>query len=100
MLPDPAATVRRWLDDLNPERLALLDLASSHHRLGRQLNPVFRALVVATAPPGTRDHHDGSPACVLDRRVAAAHRTLLDACVETTHGTRIGGFAYLSAGRR
>jgi SAM-dependent methyltransferase len=100
MLPDPAATVRGWIDDLDPARIALLDLASSHRRPGRPLNPVFRALVVATAPPGTSDHHDGAPARVLDRRVAAAHRTLLETCVGTCHGTRAGGFAYLSAGRR
>lgn len=99
MLPDPTATVRGWIDDLDPARIALLDLASSHRRLGRPLNPAFRTLVVATAPPGTRAHHDGSPARVLDRRVAAAHRTLLDACVERSHETRIGGFAYLSTGR-
>jgi SAM-dependent methyltransferase len=100
MLPDPASTVDEWVDGLDPGRIALLDLARSHRLPGRPLNPLFAALVVATAPPGTRDHHDDTPARVLDRRVAAAHRALLDSCVSTTHGTRVGGFAYLSAGRR
>ncbi|WP_251341251.1 class I SAM-dependent methyltransferase [Haloplanus halophilus] len=100
MLPDPAATVRSWLGTPAPDRLALLDLARSYRLPGRPLNPGFDLAVAASAPPGTRDHHGESPARVLDRRVAAAHRALLDACRATTHETRAGGFAYLSAGRR
>jgi SAM-dependent methyltransferase len=99
MLPDPAATIRGWIDGLDPDRIALLDLARSTRSPGRALNPLFRLAVVAGAPPGTRDHHGGSPTPVLDRRVAAAHRTVLERCTETTHETRAGGFAYLSAGR-
>jgi len=98
MLPDPAATVRGWLADLDPERIALLDLARSHRRSGRACNPLFRLAVRASAPPGTATHHGGSPTRVLDRRVAAAHRAVLEACTDTTHETRIAGFAYLSAG--
>jgi SAM-dependent methyltransferase len=100
MLPDPAATVESWLDGLGPDRIALLDLARSHRLPCRPLNPLFRLVVRASSPPGTADHHGESPARVLDRRVAAAHRTVLERCSETTHGTRAGGFAYLSAGRR
>lgn len=100
MLPDPAATVEGWLDALGPTRIALLDLARSHRRPGRSLNPLFRVVVRASAPPGTAEHHGESPARVLDRRVAAAHRTVLKRCTGTTHATRAGGFAYLSAGRR
>ncbi|MFD1635170.1 class I SAM-dependent methyltransferase [Haloplanus ruber] len=100
MLPDPAAAVEEWLVGLAPSRIALLDLARSHRPPGRPLNPLFGVVVAATAPPGTRDHHDDSPARVLDRRVAAAHRTLLDRCSSTDHETRAGGFAYLSAGGR
>jgi hypothetical protein len=100
MLPDPAATVEGWLDGLDPDRIALLDLARSHRLPGRPLNPLFRLVVRASAPPGTKDHHGESPARVLDRRVAAAHRTVLERCAGTTHGTRVGGFAYLSAGRQ
>ncbi|MFB6103238.1 MAG: class I SAM-dependent methyltransferase [Haloplanus sp.] len=99
MLPDPAATVREWLAALAPDRIALLDLARSARLPGRPLNPLFRVAVAATAPPGTRNHHDGTPARSLDRRVAAAHRAVLDDCTATTHETRLGGFAYLSAGR-
>jgi len=99
MLPDPAATVREWIDGLGPDRIALLDLARSHRSPGRPLNPLFRLAVRASAPPGTRAHHGESPARVLDRRVAAAHRTLLETCTATSHETRAGGFAYLSAGR-
>jgi SAM-dependent methyltransferase len=100
MLPDPAGTVRGWLDDLSPDRIALLDLARSHRPPGRPLNPLFRLVVRASAPPGTTAHHGESPTRVLDRRVAAAHRAVLEACTATAHGTRAGGFAYLSAGRR
>jgi SAM-dependent methyltransferase len=100
MLPDPAATVGGWLDDLDPNRITLLDLARSHRLPGRPLNPLFRLVVRASAPPGTTDHHGESPARVLDRRVAAAHRTVLERCPETAHGTRAGGFAYLSTGQR
>ena len=100
MLPDPAATVDGWLDGLDPSRIALLDLARSHRLPGRPLNPLFGVVVATTAPPGTRDHHDDPPARVLDRRVAGAHRTLLERCPSTSHGTRMGGFAYLSAGGR
>ncbi|WP_251329641.1 class I SAM-dependent methyltransferase [Haloplanus pelagicus] len=100
MLPDPGATVETWLTEVDPDRIVLLDLARSHRFPGRPLNHAFGAVVAATAPPGTRDHHDDAPVRVLDRRVAAAHRAVLDACVETDHETRAGGFAYLSAGRR
>lgn len=100
MLPDPAATVGGWLADLEPNHIALLDLARSHRLPGRPLNPFFRLAVRASAPPGTKTYHGESPASVLDRRVAAAHRAVLERCTETTHDTRVGGFAYLSAGRR
>jgi SAM-dependent methyltransferase len=99
MLPDPAATVGAWLDGLEPDRIALLDLARSTRPLGRLLNGPFGVLVAATAPPGTRTDRGRSLVRALDRRVAAAHRTLLDACTATTHDRRVGGFAYLSAGR-
>jgi len=98
MLPDPAATVRDWLAGLTPDRIALLDLARSHRLPGRPCNPLFRLAVRASAPPGTAVHHGESPARVLDRRVAAAHRTVLETCAATIHETRAGGFAYLSAG--
>jgi SAM-dependent methyltransferase len=98
MLPDPAATVGGWLETLAPDRIALLDLARSHRPPGRPFNSLFRLIVRASAPPGTSAHHGESPTHVLDRRVAAAHRTVLERCAETTHGTRAGGFAYLSAG--
>ncbi|MFB6256707.1 MAG: class I SAM-dependent methyltransferase [Haloplanus sp.] len=100
MLPDPAATVENWLTALDPDRVALLDLARSHRLPGRAINPLFRLAVRASAPPGTAAHHDESPTQVLGRRVAAAHRTVLSTCAETTHETRLGGFAYLSAGRQ
>lgn len=98
MLPDPPATVRDWLDGLGPDRIALLDLARSYRLPGRPCNPLFRLVVRASAPPGTADHHGTSPAHVLDRRVAAAHRAVLETCAATSHETRAGGFAYLSAG--
>lgn len=98
MLPDPAATVRDWLAGIDPDRIALLDLARSYRFPSRLCNPLFRLAVRASAPPGTAAHHGESPAQVLDRRVAAAHRTLLEECSRTIHETRTGGFGYLSAG--
>ncbi|MFB6108035.1 MAG: class I SAM-dependent methyltransferase [Haloplanus sp.] len=99
MLPDPAATLESWLDALAPRRVALLDLARSTGA-GRPLNPLFALLVVASAPQGVRTllRRDDSATRRLDRRVAAAHRALFDACRESRHETRAGGFVYLSAG--
>jgi SAM-dependent methyltransferase len=98
MLPDPAATVGGWLDDLSPDRVALLDLASSVGPAGTLLNPAFRAFVSLSAPPGTGTHHGESPARILDRRVAAAHRMLVERCDDARHERRAFGFAYCSAG--
>jgi ubiquinone/menaquinone biosynthesis C-methylase UbiE len=99
MLSDPAAAVRDWASLVGAGgRLGLLDLARSAGS-GRPLNGLFRAFVLASSPPGTRSRHADSPTAVLDRRVAEAHRTLLDACEGRTHETRALGFARLSAGR-
>lgn len=100
MLADPDAAVSTWLDHLRSGgRVALLDLARSTRPVGGALNPLFRAFVLASSPPGTRRSHDESPTRVLDRRVAAAHRTLLTACDATVHETRALGFVRVSAGR-
>ena len=79
-------------------RVALLDLARSTRRVGRPLNAAFRAFVLASSPPGTRERHGGSPGGVLDRRVAAAHRTLFDRCSGVEHSTHALGFVRLSSG--
>ncbi|MFB6122664.1 MAG: class I SAM-dependent methyltransferase [Haloferacaceae archaeon] len=101
MLADPDAAVGTWLDCLEPHgRIALLDLARSTRQLGGALNPLFRAFVLASSPRGTRRYHEESPTRVLDRRVAAAHRTLLASCDATVHATRALGFVRVSAGRK
>jgi ubiquinone/menaquinone biosynthesis C-methylase UbiE len=99
MLGDPAAAVHRWADVVGPGgRLGLLDLARSTHPLGRPLNGLFRTVVRATSPPGTRSRLRESPATLLDRRVVAAHRALFDRCVDVEHETHALGYARLSIG--
>jgi ubiquinone/menaquinone biosynthesis C-methylase UbiE len=99
MLPEPAAAVRTWADIAGPGgRLGLLDLARSTRPLGRPLNDVFRLVVRATSPPGTRSRLDDSPASLLDRRVVAAHRALAAVCGEVEHETHVLGYARLTVG--
>jgi ubiquinone/menaquinone biosynthesis C-methylase UbiE len=96
MLPDPAATVRDWVELVRPGGgLALLDLARSTRPVGRALNLLFRATVTASTPPGAR----ARPTRRLDRRVVAAHRALFDATRPAGRSTHALGFARLSAGR-
>jgi hypothetical protein len=99
MLPAPAGAVRDWVGRLRPGgRVALLDLARTTRPAARPLNPFFRALVVASAPPGTGTRHD-SPTHSLDRRVAAAHRAVLDGTHPVERSTHALGFVRLVAGR-
>lgn len=99
MLGAPEAAVADWADLVGPGgRLGLLDLASSTRPAGAPLNLCFRGLVLASSPPGTRRRHGGSPTRALDRRVAAAHRTLFERCTDVAHGTAALGFVRISAG--
>jgi ubiquinone/menaquinone biosynthesis C-methylase UbiE len=99
MLPDPDGAVRGWTNRLRPGgRVALLDLARTTRPFARPLNPLFRALVVASSPPGTVRRR-GSPARALDRRVVAAHRAVLDATEPVARSTHALGFVRLVAGR-
>lgn len=98
MLADPAAAVRDWADLVGPGgRLGLLDLARSTAPAGAPLNALFRLLVRAGAPPGTRGSVR-SPTAALDRRVADAHRALHDRCADGSYETRALGFARISGG--
>jgi ubiquinone/menaquinone biosynthesis C-methylase UbiE len=99
MLADPAAAVRTWAEIVGPGgRLGLLDLARSTRPVGRPLNDVFRLVVRATSPPGTRSRLDDSPVARLDRRVVAAHRALVECCDDVEHETAALGYARLSVG--
>ncbi|MFC6961366.1 class I SAM-dependent methyltransferase [Halocatena marina] len=49
LLPDPAGAVELWCQ-LTDGRIALLDGASSHHPIGRLINPLFGACVTAGVP--------------------------------------------------
>jgi ubiquinone/menaquinone biosynthesis C-methylase UbiE len=99
MLDDPAGAVRGWVDLLRSGgRAALLDLARTTRPLARPLNLGFRAAVALSAPPGTR-RRTGDPTRALDRRVAAAHRAVLDATAPVARSTHAAGFARLVAGR-
>jgi ubiquinone/menaquinone biosynthesis C-methylase UbiE len=100
MLDDPESVVDGWISLLPAGgRIALVDLARTTRDPWTLANPLFRAFVVASAPPGTRSRHGESPTRVLDRRVVAAHRRLHERCVESSTETRMLGFARLSAGR-
>jgi ubiquinone/menaquinone biosynthesis C-methylase UbiE len=49
MFTDPATVVRNWCS-LVTGRVALMDLSTSAHPVGRLLNPLFRAFTAASAP--------------------------------------------------
>lgn len=100
MLPTARDAVRDWAGLVGPGgRLALLDLARSTRPAGRLVNPLFRAAVLATSPPGTHERNGGDTVRVLDERVAAAHRTLAAACPDRSRSTHVLGFVRLSAGQ-
>ncbi|ELZ91891.1 alkanonic acid methyltransferase [Haloferax mucosum ATCC BAA-1512] len=98
MFDDPAAVVSLWADLVGPGgRLCLVDLAETTDSTWRTLNPVFRALVRVTAPPGTRTMRE-SPTAVLDERLVSAHRALESWCRVTHRATHVLGFARVRAG--
>ncbi|POG53655.1 class I SAM-dependent methyltransferase [Haloferax marisrubri] len=98
MFDDPAAVVSSWADLVGPGgRLCLVDLAETTDRRWRPLNPVFRALVRVTAPPGSRTMR-ASPTRMLNRRLVAAHRALESRCRVTHQTTHALGFARVRAG--
>ncbi|MGM0592242.1 MAG: class I SAM-dependent methyltransferase [Halobacteriota archaeon] len=100
MLSDSAGVVHDWASFVGAGgRLALMDLARSTRPVARPLNAMFRGLVLASSPPGTRHSYDSSPTVVLDRRVAAAHRALRECCDEVTYSTHALGFVRISGGR-
>ena len=98
MLDDPADAVETWCSLLPAGgRVALLDLARTTRPAARPLNLAFRVVVAASSPPGTRAR-TGDPARALDRRVAAAHRAVLDRTNPVARECRAAGFARLVAG--
>ncbi|MDS0293648.1 class I SAM-dependent methyltransferase [Halogeometricum luteum] len=99
MLADPAAAVRTWAELVGPDgRLALADLARTTRTPFAPLNLVFRGLVRASSPPGTRTM-SGSPTDILDSRLVAAHRELENQCEDVRRETRALGFARVAGGR-
>ncbi|WP_410765513.1 class I SAM-dependent methyltransferase [Haloferax sp. DFSO60] len=98
MFGDPAAVVSSWASLVGPGgRLCLVDLARTTHPAWRTLNPLFRAVVRASAPPGTRTMR-GSPTAMLDSRLVSAHRALESACRVTHSETHALGFARIRSG--
>ncbi|KAB1186573.1 MULTISPECIES: class I SAM-dependent methyltransferase [Haloferax] len=98
MFADPDAVVSSWADLVGPGgRLCLVDLARTTAPTWRALNPLFRALVRVTAPPGTRTMH-GSPTAMLDERLVAAHQALESRCYDVNATTHAFGFARVRAG--
>jgi len=100
MLSTPAGAVDAWARLVGDDgRIGLVNLARSTRPLGRPLNPLFRLLVRAGAPPGARTGRDGEPpADRLDRRVRDAHRRLDDRCEAVVRQRRLAGFARITAG--
>ncbi|MFC7204459.1 class I SAM-dependent methyltransferase [Haloferax namakaokahaiae] len=98
MFADPAAVVSSWTSLVGSGgRLCLVDLARTTHPVWRSLNPLFRALVRVSAPPGSRTMRD-SPTELLDARLVAAHRALESACRVTHSATHALGFARIRSG--
>ncbi|MDS0298051.1 methyltransferase domain-containing protein [Halogeometricum sp. S1BR25-6] len=99
MLADPAAAVWRWAELVGPGgKLALADLARTTRTPYKPLNTIFRGLVRASSPPGTRSM-SGSPTDILDSRLVAAHRELTNRCEDVRRETRALGFARVAGGR-
>lgn len=100
MLPHPAGTIDTWARLVGDGgRLGLLNLARTTRPLGRPLNPPFRLLVRAGAPPGARTGWDGEPPTDrLDRRVRDTHRQLDRRCEAVVRQRRLAGFARITAG--
>lgn len=100
MFSEPAPVVERWCSLLGPGgRLCLLDAAHSARPFARPLDLAFRAFVVASTPPTLQFRYDDPPWAELDRRVAAAHGTLSDACTDVRRSTHGLGFVRLASGR-
>jgi ubiquinone/menaquinone biosynthesis C-methylase UbiE len=101
MLDDPAAAIDRWWELLGPDgHLVLLNARSSQRPVGRLLDPLYRAIVVASTPPTTQLRYDRDLVADLDARVTAAHDRLREhagAGVEYSHAL---GYLALSGGRK
>ena len=104
LFEDPAAVVDDWCDLVGPGgRVALMDASASEATVGRPLNPLFRAFVVAGAPGRTpadvlRAPFDDADA-LLSRRVAAARRALTDRTDRRRYEEFGLGFVGLLSGR-
>ena len=104
LFEDPAAVVDDWCDLVGPGgRVALMDASASEAAVGRPLNPLFRAFVVAGAPGRTpadilRAPFDDADA-LLSRRVAAARRALTDRTDRRRYEEFGLGFVGLLSGR-
>lgn len=105
MFQDPATVVEDWCDLLGPGgRIALVDMSRSDHPVGRALNPVFRAFVVASTPSGSPIEALsalGRPGAdrQLTERVRAARTALAERTVDHRFETLGLGFVGLLAGR-
>ena len=104
LFEDPAAVVDDWCDLVGPGGwVALMDASASEAAVGRPLNPLFRAFVVAGAPGRTpadvlRAPFDDADA-LLSRRVAAARRALTDRTDRRRYEEFGLGFVGLLSGR-
>lgn len=100
MLHDPARAIEHWCDLLSSGgRIVLLDAVPSHTRIGRVLNPGFRAFVTTTSPARTRRRHP-DPARSLETRVNEARSALADQCTIEIDSSAAFGFLRLTAGKR
>lgn len=104
MFADPASVVEEWCSRCSG-RVALMDLSSTDHPVGRALNPGFRAFATASAPRATpgmvaRSVLPGAPVDVtLTRRVREGREALAASTVERRFERFALGFCGLLSGR-
>lgn len=96
MFSDPQRVVEGWCEFVGSGgTVALLNATRSRRAYGPVVNLPFRAFVYASTP-GKRRFDD--PTGVLDRRVAAGHRTVERRCDRTVHDDGALGLVRLTAG--
>lgn len=104
MFTDPTGAVEEWCS-LCSGRVALMDLSSTDHPLGRPLNPAFRAFTAASAPGSTpRDVlvsvlPGASAESTLSRRVDVGRDRLTELTTERRFEQFALGFCGLLSGQ-
>lgn len=97
MFDEPAAVIDNWCEIVGPGgRVGLLHFAKSDRWYGLLPN-AFLALLVLLSTPGYSLTESGKMQ-LLDERVRAGQRRLLERCDETTVSTHWGGLIHMYTG--